>query len=126
MSTSQTWPRRAVHSEHRRRQLRLLVTDLQPLQAKYPELSDDIQADIDEHLGEAERTRESDRADVLRALGEWTHDALSVENLIDDTGLSKRVVRGALAELLSETPPLIGVRQEIRGPGRPTKFYFLL
>jgi hypothetical protein len=72
----------------------LFVAALSQMQPEFPLLWDDIQEVVEHHLREAKRTREADRNDVLRALQEWELTGLLVEELIEETGLSERTVRG--------------------------------
>lgn len=120
--------KRGVASARRRRQLLLLVTEYQKLQAKFPSLRREIQGDIEGHLRQAERTRASDRAAVLMTLEQWQSEGLSVEEVIDDTGLSERTVRGVLDELQKTEPRLVGYRElaQDRERGRRTRIFFLL
>lgn len=116
--------KRGVISARRRRQLLLLVTDYTRLQRKYPELSQDIQEDINAHVRQAERTREADRRDVLQALEEWRDTGLTAEEICDDTGLSDRTVRGVLEEL--QQAPSVSYRENAvdRERGRPVRIFF--
>lgn len=115
--------KRGTISARRRRQLRLLVTDLQKLQTKFPDLRHDIQDNIDEHLRQAERTRERDREDVLNSLKNWKGVGSSVDDLIEETGLSERVVRGVLEEI--EPLLIVGERTRDGERGRSAKVYDL-
>jgi hypothetical protein len=65
MSSPQIKEKRGVVSARRRRSLLLLVTDLQLLQTRYPELRQEIQNNIDDHLRQAARTRAAGRTTVL-------------------------------------------------------------
>ena len=122
--TSQKEKRDTI-SARRRRQLLLLVTDLQNLQSKFPDLRADIQDDIDDHLRQAARTREADRQDVLDSLTNWRGAGSTVDDIVEDTGLSERAVRGVLDELLQQGRVIVvGERQDSQR-GRPAKVYDL-
>ncbi len=123
---AQTKERRGVVSAQRRRDLVLLTVDLQMLQAKYPLLRLDIQDNIDGHLRQADRTREADRGAVLAVIDDWQDVGLTIQEITDDTGLSDRVIRFILDELLSAE--LVGVREEAQAGkhGRRAKNYFSL
>ena len=117
--------KRGTISARRRRQLLLLVTDLQNLQSKFPDLRADIQDDIDDHLRQAARTREADRQDVLDSLTNWRGAGSTVDDIVEDTGLSERAVRGVLDELLQQGRVIVvGERQDSQR-GRPAKVYDL-
>jgi hypothetical protein len=120
--------KRGTISARRRRQLLLLVTELQKLQSKFPEIRADIQDDIDDHLRQAARTRELDRQDVLNSLTNWQGVGSTANDLIEETGLSDRVVRGVLDELQTTDPPRVvvtGERATDGERGRPAKVYDL-
>jgi predicted Rossmann fold nucleotide-binding protein DprA/Smf involved in DNA uptake len=94
--------KRGVISAERRREHLLYIGDLQKLQTKYRHISQDIQDDIDNHVWLANRTREQNRADVLQLLKNW-HDApLTVQEIVEDTGLTVWYVRAVLDELQAE------------------------
>lgn len=117
--------KRGAISARRRRQLLLLVTSLQALQSQFPDLRADIQDDIDEHLKQAARTREADRQDVINSLTNWLGAGSTVDDIVEDTGLSERAVRGVLDELTQEETPrviIVGERQDSQR-GRPAKVY---
>jgi predicted transcriptional regulator len=118
--------KREVASDRRRRSLFLLVAELQKLQATYPDLRQEIQNDIDSHLRQAARTREADRGDVLAALSEWPQVGLTVEDIVSDTGLSERTVRGTLDEMQKADPPLVRVCERAQERGRPARVFFPL
>jgi response regulator of citrate/malate metabolism len=120
--------KRELTGAARRRDLLLLVTDLQKLQSKYPRLRNEIQSDIDDHLRQAERTRESDRRAVVDALQRWREARLEgadVDELSDETGLSEATVRRILNELLDEGRIEFFEKETERDRGRPTRYYFL-
>jgi predicted ArsR family transcriptional regulator len=122
--------KRDVISARTRRRLRLLVAKETELQCDFPESADELQVLIDRLLFLANRTRDSDRADVLRVLGEWQHcDGLSVEEAVEETRLPDATVRAVLKELEQATPPLVSSRVQERGDdrgrGRPTSLYRL-
>lgn len=126
--TSQLKEKRGAVSEKRRRQLFLLATEYQTLQQRFPVLRDFIQDDIDRCLSAAARTREADQHAVLSALEEWHPSGLTIEDLIDETGLSDRTVRTALGAMLESDPATIGVRDGAPDGdrGRRARSYFLL
>jgi hypothetical protein len=122
--------KRDVVSNRTRRRLRLLVAKQTELQCDFPESAEELQVLIDRLLFLANRTREHDRALVLRALGDWGHcGGLSVEEVVGDTLLPDAAVRAVLKELEQATPPLVSSRVQERGDdrgrGRPTSLYRL-
>lgn len=125
---SQLKEQRGTVNGRRRRQLLLLVVELQRLQGEFPTLREDIQSSIDDHLAAAKRTRAHDRRDVLRALEEWERTGSTIEDIATDTGLSLWTIRLVLDNLVNADPPLVGVQDipKDRGPGRRGKVYRLL
>src|SRR5688572_17554478 len=125
--TSQKEKRGAIGAQ-RRRDLSLFVTELQKLQDEFPRIRLDIQYFINKAVGDIERTREGDRQMVLDSLTKWKAVGSTQNDLVEETGLSDRVVRGVLDELLQENPPLVvitGERSEPGQRGRPSKVYDL-
>jgi hypothetical protein len=118
--------KRGTISARRRLQLNLLVTELQRLQREFPDVRAEIQDDIDDHLRQAARTRELDRQDVLNSLTNWKAVGSTVNDLLEETGLSDRVVRGVLEELQGEGLVIVtGERATDGERGRPAKAYDL-
>jgi hypothetical protein len=118
--------KRGVVSVRRSRAHMLLVADLQELQAKHKTLRLELQDHIDHHLRQAARTRELDRQDVLNSLTNWKGAGSTVDDLVEDTGLSDSVVRGVLEELQSEGLVIVkGERSTDGERGRPAKVYDL-
>ena len=117
--------KRGVISARRRRQLLLLVTELQKLQGQFPDLRLDIQSNIEGHLRQAARTREADRRDVLNSLTNWRNAGSTVDDIVEETGLSERNVRAVLDELEQSDPPLVTVSERPCDRGRPAKVYDL-
>jgi hypothetical protein len=121
--------KRGTISARRRRQLRLLVAELQKLQTQkqFQDVRLDIQDTIDEYVRQEERTREADRQDVLDSLTNWRGAGSTADDIVEDTGLSERAVRGVLDEFTQEEAPRVvitGERQDSQR-GRPAKVYDL-
>lgn len=124
-----TKEKRGLTSARRRRRILLFVAALRQLQqGEFSDLYNDIQDDIDAHVRQAERTRNDDCQDVINALREWQDSGLMVDEIMDETGLSERTVRGVLEDLEKIDPPIVGVseRRQVSGPGKPSTFYVLL
>jgi len=125
--TSQKEKRGAV-SARRRRQLLLLVSELQKQQPNFPDITGDIQDLCDDLTRLAMRTREADRQQVIDSLTNWRGVGSTANDLMEDTGLSERITRGVLEELKSEDPPMVivtGERAPDGGRGRPAEVYDL-
>jgi hypothetical protein len=125
--TSQKEKRGAV-SARRRRQLLLLVSELQRQQPNYPDITGDIQDLCDDLTRLAMRTREADRQQVIDSLTNWHCVGSTANELMEDTALSERVIRGVLEELKSADPPIVivtGERAPDGGRGRPAEVYDL-
>lgn len=124
--TSQKEKRGAIGAR-RRRALSLLVTELQQLQQQQPfsRIQPDIQYFIDELVTEIERTREGDRQAVIDVLANW-QTPLRVDETMEETGLSERVVRGVLAELLEAGIVTVTDRPGDSERGHQAKVYSLV
>lgn len=120
--------KRGVISAQRRRQLRLLIVELQTLQqTKFQDIRNEIQDVINDLVCLAERTREGDRQSVIDSLKNWQDVGSTQNDLVEETGLTLRAVRSILDELQSADPPLVivvGERQD-SDRGRPAKVYDL-
>jgi predicted transcriptional regulator len=106
-------PKRGRFSQKRRKQGNRLAQLLRQQRYQFPSYApylDEFARRIDE---ESERTRETDRERVIGALVSW--GALSVREIMEDTGLSHWDVRQVLAPLIKrgkveETrPPVEGI-----------------
>ncbi len=117
--------KRGAVGARRRRDLSLLVTELQKQQSNFPRIRSDIQYFIDELVTEIERTREGDRQAVIEVLANW-QTPLRVDEIMEDVGLNERVVRGVLAELLQAVIVQVAERPGDNERGHPAKVYSLV
>lgn len=109
--------RREPLSEKRRRRAQACLSKLELLQAEFPELSKHLQPAVDSILRQRDRTRRSDRDTILRVLEDWHETGLVIEDLVDESGLS----RWEVGEVLKEIAPLVEYVNEYRPAGSSDK-----
>lgn len=93
-------PKRSRFSQKHRSDGVRLADVLRQYQRDFPRFAPQLNDCIQRVIEDAERTRAMDRAKVLQALGAW--DGLYIEDIMEDTGLSRWDVRQLLPGLIKQ------------------------
>ncbi len=118
-STAEVIPleeKRARVSDKKRQRAKDLLQELLNLEAKYGEFAPHLESAIKALRRESERTRKSDRDLVLFAI---EHGAHVIEDICDDTGLSRWDAQQVLDWMVSVN--LVVKAPEYRPPGSSNK-----
>lgn len=99
-SLQQSKPKRSRFSQKHRSDGLKLAQELRQYQRQFPRFAVQINDCIQRIVTAAERTRQSDRDRVLKALKEW-EAGLGWRDIVEETGLTEWAVRQVLRELMN-------------------------